>query len=102
MDNKIENLTFFTTLKALPFVKEIWLYGSRAREDNRERSDIDIALYCPTANDQEWLYIVEIINEADTLLKIDCIRLESLADSNPLKGNILSQGIRLYKANEND
>lgn len=101
MHNKIEDLSFFKTLKGLPFIKEIWLYGSRAIGDNSERSDIDLAIYCPKANNKEWLSVIEIIEKADTLLKIDCIRLDSLQDNNPLKQNILSQGIYLYKAHEN-
>lgn len=98
MQRRIEDLAFFKKLKELSFVHEIWLYGSRARGDNADRSDIDIAIYCPEASDVQWLSVVSIIDEADTLLKIDCVRLESLKDTNPLKENILSQGICLYKS----
>lgn len=101
MHNKIEDLSFFKILKGLPFIKEIWLYGSRARQDHNERSDIDLAIFCPKASDEEWLSVIEIIDKANTLLKIDCIRLDSLQDHYPLKQNILSQGICLYKAHEN-
>lgn len=37
---------FIKRLKELPFVDEIWLFGSRARGDAQERSDIDIAILC--------------------------------------------------------
>ncbi|WP_341790402.1 nucleotidyltransferase domain-containing protein [Rickettsia endosymbiont of Polydrusus tereticollis] len=36
-----------TNLTKLPFIKEIWLFGSRARGDNNERADIDIAYPLP-------------------------------------------------------
>jgi nucleotidyltransferase substrate binding protein (TIGR01987 family) len=87
---------FFNQLCQLPFVEEIWLYGSRAREDARERSDIDLAIICPAASDENWLKITKIIEEADTLLKIDCIRYDSLNDNEKLKKNILQFKKVLY------
>jgi predicted nucleotidyltransferase len=65
---------FIEQLKSLPFIDEIWLFGSRARGDNQERSDIDLAIICPAASDIDWLKVVDIIENADTLLKIDCVR----------------------------
>ncbi|BDU60161.1 hypothetical protein FLA4_05710 [Candidatus Rickettsia kotlanii] len=55
MDKDIQSYIFINKLKSLPFVNEIWLFGSRARGDNDERSDIDIAIICPNITDQEWL-----------------------------------------------
>lgn len=40
---------FFKKLTELPFIDEILLYGSRARKDNAERSDIDLAVVCSRA-----------------------------------------------------
>jgi len=67
---------FIEKLKALPFVDAIYLYGSRARGTQRQRSDIDIAVLCPRASSLEWHQITDIIDEADTLLEIDCLRLD--------------------------
>ena len=33
-------------IKNLNFVKEVWLFGSRARGDNEDKSDIDLAIVC--------------------------------------------------------
>ena len=41
---EILSYTFIETLKSLPFIEEIWLFGSRARGTHYARSDIDIAL----------------------------------------------------------
>ncbi len=98
MPSTITSYTFFRELESLPFVEEIWLYGSRARQDNKERSDIDLAIVCPKATNMEWLSIIEIIDHADTLLEIDCVRLDSLGNTNSLKDNILTEGISLYKS----
>jgi predicted nucleotidyltransferase len=52
------------------FIEEIWLYGSRARGNQRERSDIDLAIVCPQANTQDWQKVLAILDEADPLLQI--------------------------------
>ena len=44
---------FVKTLVHLVYVDEVWLYGSRARRDNSSCSDIDSAIVCPTATDEE-------------------------------------------------
>ncbi len=44
--NKDLNYQFIEKLKALPFIAEIWLFGSRARGDNGKKSDIDLAILC--------------------------------------------------------
>ena len=92
----IQDYKFYKDLAALPFVKEIWLFGSRARGDNQDRADIDLAVSC-TATFQDWAAVQEIIDGADTLLKIDCVRLNELGDTSALKQSILTQGIKLYE-----
>lgn len=86
---------FIHYLSQLPFVEKIFLFGSRARNDHRERSDIDIALFSPSASNNDWLKVMEIIDNADTLLKIDCVRLDR-ADIE-LQNKIFQEGIILYE-----
>lgn len=93
----IEKYQFFKLLQTLPFVKRIILYGSRARGNHQERSDIDIAIDCPDATENEWLLVSDIIEQADTLLKIDCIRFDQLKDNNPLKIAIQKEGKTIYE-----
>lgn len=88
---------FFKQLTELPFVEEIWLFGSRARGDQQERSDIDLAIVCPTATNADWRKVNNIIDEADTLLKIDCIWFDRLSDDDKIKRNILAFKKVLYK-----
>lgn len=87
---------FISKLKMLSFVQEIWLFGSRARGDNQDRSDIDLAILCQEASDEEWLTLMEIINEADTLLKVDCVRFEKGRISDELYNNILKDKKVIY------
>lgn len=87
---------FIEKLKKLSFIDEIWLFGSRARGDYNDRSDIDIALVCGKASRSDWLSVVDIIDNADTLLKIDCLRLDSSLDKR-LYQNIIKDKKLIYK-----
>ncbi len=62
-----------------------------------DRSDIDIAILCPQATSMQWHKILECIDNADTLLKIDCVRLDTLSQHSALRKSILSQGVCLYQ-----
>lgn len=86
---------FIDRLKALPFVDAVYLYGSRARGDNMERSDIDLAIDCPRAEGGEWHKVLDIIDHADTLLMIDCLRYDELKADDRLKHNIDRDKVRL-------
>jgi predicted nucleotidyltransferase len=88
---------FYKTLTKLPFIKEIWLFGSRARGDNQDRADIDLAILCPTATREEEVKIQDTMDQADTLLKIDWVRLDTLPESSDLKRAIEQQGVKLYE-----
>jgi nucleotidyltransferase substrate binding protein (TIGR01987 family) len=69
---------FFHQLKRLSFIDEIWLYGSRARGDAHKLSDIDMAIVCPRASEEEWEKIRSVVGQADTLLAIDLVRFDRL------------------------
>jgi len=60
----------------LPFVRSALLFGSRSREDHEERDDIDIAVSCPNATDEQWGQVEKIVASLPTLLRIDLVRLE--------------------------
>lgn len=92
----ITDYDFFKKIAVLPFVEQIWLFGSRARGDHHERSDIDLAILCPKATLQDWHKVLEIIDDADTLLKVDCVRFEDLEDNEKFRQNILSFKKTLY------
>lgn len=93
-------LSFINSLISYPFVERVILFGSRARKDYSSRSDIDIAVDCPTATFENWTNVLEAIDEARTLLKIDCIRLDKLEPKDPLRTNILEQGHILFDRRE--
>lgn len=87
---------FLRKIQELSFVDEIWLFGSRARGDHKDRSDIDIAILCPNATDSDWQIIEDIINNADTLLKIDCIRFDKSRIDDKFYNNIIKDKKVIY------
>ena len=96
----IVHCKFFKKIAALRVVDEIWLYGSRARGDNAERSDIDIAIVCPNASDIDWSEIKDIVCKADTLLEIDCVRFDAFAEDATIRSEILRDKKVLYSKRE--
>jgi uncharacterized protein len=84
---QVSDYKFITKISDLPFVNKIYLYGSRARNDSGKKSDIDLAIVCPEANTKQWHQILDIIENADTLLDIDCVRYDKIVNQN-LKSNI--------------
>lgn len=60
-----------------------------------DRSDIDLAIICPNATEAEWQMVVAIIDKADTLLRIDYIRFDTLASEDKLKSNIILDNLNL-------
>lgn len=93
---EITQYNFIKKLTELVYIDEIWLFGSRARGDNKERADIDLAIVCPNATDLDWLKVTNIINNADTLMKIDFIRLDKEKINKELYQNILKEKKIIY------
>lgn len=78
---ELKKYRFLNRLKYIPWVESVWIFGSRARGDNRERSDIDVAVVCkPGTTDEEWSDVVNVVETKDTGLKVDLIRLDTLKD----------------------
>ncbi len=94
---QLKDYLFLQQIAALPFVEAIYLFGSRARGDYRDRSDIDLAILCPNANENDWQSILEIIDDADTLLPIDCIRLDKENQSSALRLQIEQDKKLIYE-----
>ena len=76
-------------------VEKVIIFGSRAREDYRPASDIDLAFFpLPGFNEGGFLYAD--IDDLDTLLKIDLVLVSESTDPAFLE-NILGEGVLIYE-----
>jgi len=95
-------LTFMVSkLEDFPIVEEIILFGSCARQDVSDKSDIDLALVIsePISIEEEW-DIDNSIRDWDSNLPCDIIFIPSEAFEQEIKGGtvirpILREGVRL-------
>lgn len=85
-------------LSARPCVRRAILFGSRARGDARERSDVDLAIEAPGATVKEWMEIVEGLEGIETLLPMEAVRLEEAPEG--LVERIEAQGRVIYERRE--
>ena len=81
-------------LKRCATVDGAILFGSRARGDNKERSDYDVAIAGNVAPEDK-IDIDSAIEELPTLLKIDVVYMAELAEDKFLQ-NIKKEGIKFY------
>lgn len=76
-------------------VEKVILFGSRARGDADERSDIDLAIEGKNISDEDWLKLYyEFQEDIDTLLSIDIVWLNEISDE--LHNNIKREGCVIY------
>ncbi len=91
---------FFEKIRQLDFVDAAYIYGSRARGSYRANSDIDIALKI-SDNRPEYKHIVaDVIDNADTLLKIDCVNIDEAPEN--LRKQIIKEAILLFEKNNDE
>jgi uncharacterized protein len=72
------------------------LFGSRARGDHRENSDVDLAVEWASGRRKEVLTLISNLNEkAITLYKIDLLDVADI--TNKFKDEIDNEGILLWQ-----
>ncbi|SCJ38446.1 Predicted nucleotidyltransferases [uncultured Clostridium sp.] len=74
-------------------IDKVILFGSRAREDNGDRSDIDLAIYCEGSISE---FIEDIENNTTTLLEFDFSDMKSVNDELFID-QVNKEGIIIYE-----
>lgn len=83
-----------------PSVEKVILFGSRARGDFHNRSDIDLFIKAPSLSQADWLQMIYRLNEEiNTLLAIDVMRWEESPAS--LREKIMAEGRVIYERGKN-
>lgn len=82
--------------KAVPSIKKILLFGSRARGDYRPLSDFDVAVVAPEMSPSDWAqFAIDVREECPTLCGVDILRLDEQTPEELLR-NIMTEGSVVY------
>ena len=76
------------------FIEKVFVFGSRARQDNSPKSDIDLALFSSSMNRDEVANIKYELDELPILYKMDIVHFEK--SDKILQENILKDGKQLF------
>lgn len=90
----IENI--INIIKEYNEITKAVIFGSRARGDYKNTSDIDIALFGDKLNNTINTKIFYQIEDLYIPYKIDLINFNTLGDNNKIKENILKEGVEIY------
>jgi predicted nucleotidyltransferase len=67
-----------STCFSYPQVTQVILYGSRAREDYRQGSDIDIAIDAPLMTINEFSTLWNALDDLPLIFSLDIVHLQTL------------------------
>ena len=76
-------------------IEKVVLFGSRARGDNTERSDYDIAIYGSLTRDEVSNLRLTFDEDLPTLHKIDLIFMQDKL-STQFRNSIETEGLKIY------
>lgn len=74
----LRNELFYKALVRLPYIEAIYVYGSYSTGRATEHSDVDLAIECPEATEEEWQHIKQTVENTPCLLKIDLQRMDRM------------------------
>lgn len=83
--------TIIRSCMDFPQVKRIILYGSRARGDYKQGSDIDIAIDAPKMTEKEFSRLWNELDDLPIIYTMDIVHLQALKNQ-PLLDSINREG----------
>ena len=87
--------TLVAQLATQRVVTRVILFGSRARGDHASRSDVDLAVDTIADDPQAWNEVLELVEQAQTLLPIDLVWLPEASDE--FRREIDREGVTLFE-----
>ncbi|MBI5815458.1 MAG: nucleotidyltransferase domain-containing protein [Nitrospinae bacterium] len=76
-------------------VRKAVIYGSRARGDFKNQSDIDIAVYAPGMSHADFLALLSALDDLPVIFQIQAVHFDTL-ENNGIKGKIERDGVEFY------
>ena len=94
LEDKLKNelQTIFSKYKE---IEKVLLFGSRAREDNKYNSDVDLCLFGQNITHLTQAKISMDIDEINTPLSFDILNFNELTKQE-LIDNIINEGVEIY------
>lgn len=84
-----------TTCFGYPHVVTVILYGSRARGDYRQGSDIDIAIDAPMMTNKDFSVLWNALDDLPIIFSLDVVHLQTLKNEE-LLDSIVRDGISFH------
>lgn len=78
-----------------PQVEKVLIFGSRAKDNWKDGSDIDLAIFGSHLTDTDFTKLWSEIDDLPLVFKVDCIHWDKLANLQ-LKEKILQEGKTFY------
>ena len=82
-------------LSGMAFVQGVKVFGSRALNQFRRNSDLDLAVTAPDATAEQWQNLREALEEAPIVFDVDLLRMNSTTPQT-LRAKILREGKDLF------
>ncbi len=79
-----------------PEIRQVRLYGSRARGTHRPGSDIDLAVFAPDMTEARLAALWQDLEASPIAFNIDLVHVETLANPH-LREHILTEGMPIYE-----
>lgn len=79
----------------MPFVRSVKVFGSRAINQYRRESDLDLAVTAPDATAEQWQSLREKLLEAPVVFDVDLLRINNLTNK-VLLAKVLRDGKDLF------
>lgn len=83
---------------AAPGLQRVLIFGSRAGRTARSGSDFDLAVIAPGMSDADFSRLWNAVDALPLVFKIDLLHWDRLGNQ-PLKENILAEGLPFYPLN---
>lgn len=82
-------------LSGMEFVQEVKAFGSRALNQFRRNSDLDLAVTAPDATAEQWQNLREALEQAPVVFDVDLLRMNDTTPQS-LRAKISREGRDLF------